>query len=144
MFCVTAAATTATVIILPLSLSFSDLGATMSNPLAVHLNLSLNLNLGTTRAPPNIHLMLSPSQKLIRVDRCEPDLPILRWSMAMIDGVVVSVVWRCRIASISRSPLPVYKCPLTRIPPHEYPWFASRYASAMHKMPRRILRVDGR
>ena len=121
------------------------LTATMDIPLAS----PLNLNPGTTGVPQNIHPMLSPSPRLVRADRCETRLSILHWPTTMIGGGVVSIIWRRRVALISRSLYPVHIYPLPwqipypRIPPHEKPWFASRCTSPVGKLFRRILRVDG-
>ena len=125
------------------------LTAAMDNPLASRLNL----NLGTTGIPQNIHPMLSSSPRLVRADGRETRLSILHWPMTMI-GVRRSGL-RCRLPggvellrirdrlflSISIHSSWQILCP--RISPHEKPLFASRHASPVGKLFRRIPRVDG-
>ena len=123
---VTAAAATTTVVTFPLSLVFSEFMATTDagSPLASHLDLSLNLNLATIGAPPRIHPSLRQSPRLVRADVYKPRRSTLRRSMSMIGGMVLSVIWRCGVASISRLLFAIHLFPLlspliSRIPLHK-------------------------
>ena len=141
-FRVTAAPDTA---ICTSSASALSFGVTMDDPLAADLNLSLDLNLTTTRGPHHVRPILSPSPGLACADGCQSSTSTLTLRSAIV--VVVSVIWRCGVTSIPGSP-PLIRVsslsgPTTSgIPPDEQPRFLPFRAPSTQRAFRRTGR-DG-